>query len=273
MQPEWRLAPGHFFGERQSVRQLGGFAVTESVYVPHAVLPRHAHAQAFLSFAVQGSYWETYGSRTRHCVAPIVVFHPEGETHTDQFETARGRVVSVELSPRWLDQAHAPALEEPAELRGGEPCWLMLRLRRELAAWDDASALAVEGLVLEILAAVVRRSIERDGPAPPPWLRRVRDLLHARFAEPFSADEIAAVAGVHPTHLMRTFRRAHGCTVGDYVRRLRIELASGRLASSDTSLAEIALAAGFCDQSHFTKTFKRSTGLTPAEYRKAARAR
>jgi AraC family transcriptional regulator len=54
---------------------------------------------------------------------------------------------------------------------------------------------------------------------------------------------------------------------------LRIEDACRRLATSDAPLVAIALDAGFADQSHFAKTFKRQTGMTPAEYRRSVRPR
>jgi AraC family transcriptional regulator len=78
---------------------------------------------------------------------------------------------------------------------------------------------------------------------------------------------IADSVAVHPVHLVRTFRRFYRSTVGEYLRRLRIEFASQQLAGTDTPLADIALASGFADQCHFTRTFKRLTGLTPARYR------
>jgi AraC family transcriptional regulator len=61
--------------------------------------------------------------------------------------------------------------------------------------------------------------------------------------------------------------------LGDHVRKLRIEFACHRLATSDTPLADIALTAGFSDQSHFSNTFKRYTGMTPAAFRRSARPR
>ncbi len=270
-----QLPPGHFFGERRACRRLAGLSVTESVYAAHAVLPRHAHAHAFLSFVVQGAYRETHGTTTRHCVAPALIFHPPGESHADQFAETGGRVLSVELAPGWLDRAraHAPILEGPAEFQGGPPCWLMLRLSQELRQWDEASPLAIEGLVLEVLAAATRGSVLHKVREPPRWLPRIRDLLHARFMENLTPEEVARAARVHPTHLMRVFRQFHGCSLGEYVRRRRIEFACGRLTATDAPLVEVALAAGFCDQSHFTKTFKRATGLTPSEYRKATRQR
>jgi AraC family transcriptional regulator len=83
-------------------------------------------------------------------------------------------------------------------------------------------------------------------------------------------DGIAGSVGIHPAHLARVFRQRHGCTVSDYVRGLRIEYARHCLRTSDTALARIALAAGFSDQSHFSKVFKRQTGMSPAVYRESA---
>jgi AraC family transcriptional regulator len=108
---------------------------------------------------------------------------------------------------------------------------------------------------------------------PPRWLRQVRDLLHEGFRQRLTLDGIAESVGVHPAHLARVFRQQQGCTVGDYVRRLRIEYACHCLRTSDTALATVALAAGFSDQSHFSRVFKRQTGLSPAVFRESTVSR
>ena len=56
-------------------------------------------------------------------------------------------------------------------------------------------------------------------------------------------------------------------TRGCVVRHVRVEFARRELAVSEAPLGDIAAAAGFCDQSHFSRLFKRYIGLTPAEYR------
>ena len=72
---------------------------------------------------------------------------------------------------------------------------------------------------------------------------------------------------MHPVHLAREFRRFQRCTIGEYIRQLRIERACRQLHASDEPLATIASAVGFSDQSHFSRTFKRLIGMTPAGYR------
>jgi AraC family transcriptional regulator len=104
-------------------------------------------------------------------------------------------------------------------------------------------------------------------------LLRVRDRLHDAIAGGCCLEELAAEGGVHPAHLARSFRRHFRCTVGEYLRRLRVEEAGRRLANSDEPLVAVALAAGYADQAHFTKAFRRATGTTPAEYRRSSRAR
>jgi AraC family transcriptional regulator len=148
--------------------------------------------------------------------------------------------------------------------------WLAHPLYREFQQVDDASVLAVEGLALELLAEALRC---RVGPAGriPDWLQRVRAMLHDRFADRLRVAGIARTVGVHPVYLGSLFRRTYGCTVGDYLRRLRVSHASQRLSASDASLAEIALASGFSDQAHFCRSFRRVTGMTPTAYRIAFR--
>ena len=149
------------------------------------------------------------------------------------------------------------------------------RLIAELRRSDALSPLAVDGLVLVMMATAARLGAGGAHHARPPrWLLRVRDLLHARFAEPLRLAELAAEAGVHPSHLAHEFRRHFATSFGAYVRRLRVSWAAERLERTDQPLCEIALGAGYCDQSHLTREFHRAFGLPPAAYRaRAARRR
>jgi AraC family transcriptional regulator len=129
-------------------------------------------------------------------------------------------------------------------------------------------------LALEIIVATARRHASKaTSQGPPLWLNQAEELIRARFAGPLSLDEIAAAINRHPVSLARQFRRRHGCTIGDYIRRLRIEDARRRLTMTDEPLAMIALACGFSGQAHFSTFFKRATGLTPKQYRETFRAR
>ena len=123
--------------------------------------------------------------------------------------------------------------------------------------------------MLQIVATAASVATQPFDRREPRWVSRVAEMLRVRFATPPSHAELAAEVGVHPVYLASGFRRFRGRTIGDEVRRLRIESTSRQLLRSDVSIAAIAAAAGYSDQSHFTRSFKRATGLTPAEFRRA----
>jgi AraC family transcriptional regulator len=271
---EPRLPVGAFYGERLGSREVAGFLLTDYAYPPGFRIPRHSHERAYFSLVLEGAYTETYGRRTRECRASTVVFHPASEAHAEQIHGARGRTFSVELAPRWVERVreYPTVVDTPAAFEGGELLWLASRLYREFLLEDAVSPLAVEGLALEILAEASRRRAHVLERSPPRWLREARELLQERFTESLSLDDVAEAVGVHPAHLARVFRQQYRCTVGDYVRQRRIDFACRALATSDIPLGEIAIAAGFSDQSHFSRIFKRLMGLTPGEFRRISRA-
>lgn len=124
--------------------------------------------------------------------------------------------------------------------------------------------------VLEPLAAVLR-GLMHDPAAKrvPLWLARVQERLHASLESPVTLAELARQAGVHRARLSRAFRAHFGCSVGDYHRQVRIAWAADEIARNTMTLAEISVRAGFADQSHFCRVFRRLTGLTPRQYRDA----
>ncbi len=270
-----KLFPGQFFGCVRKERRVAGSILTEYSYLPETRLGKHSHRLPYFNLILEGAYDETHRSSVRECKPRMLLFHPEGEIHADRFLGASCRIFSFELEPQWLGRwrQHSLDFSRPLEFTSGDAVPLALRLYSELYATDAASPLAAEGLLFEIMAEAARRRPAREGRETPRWLARAAELLRANFFEPTSVTALAGIVGVHPVHLSREFRRYYGRGIGEYVRHLRIEFASRELAGSQTPLVEISAAAGFADQGHFTRTFKRITGLTPGQYRAAFRPR
>jgi AraC family transcriptional regulator len=230
-------------------------------------LPQHTHPLAFFSLLLEGAYAEHIGTKTVSYAPLTIGFHPPGLTHHDEIGAGGGRFFNVEIDEPWLDRLRevAPLPDISTDLHGGEMVWPATRLYGECRAFDAASPLAIEGLVLEMLATVARTRIEEK--RPPTWLSRVVDRLHAEFHQPLTVSDLAAEAGVHPFHLSKVFRQFHHQTIGEYLHRLQVHYACNQLANPDAKLADVALAAGFADQSHFTRVFKHVTGVTPGAFR------
>lgn len=256
-----------FHGTWLRTRAVDGFVLSETVYASGVELTRHSHERAGFCVVLQGEFLEYRGGNERLYQPSDIIFRPPGVQHANRFLDAGGRCLNIEVTGKQLQRlgSHTSAFGRPADYQDRRLSAVVMQIYRELQQPDDITPLAIEALTLELLIGIARSS--QPSPSEPNWLPRVRELLHVRFAEPFSLAKIAAAVGVHPAHLARTFRRFHRQTVGDYVRSLRIEFARARLSSSADSISSIALAAGFYDQCHFTRTFKHQLGITPAEYR------
>lgn len=258
---------------------VGGFRVTEASFPSLLRLESHYHERACLAVVMAGGVDKDFPRRGVVLPSSTVVTMPAEERHRDLFTRGGARMLVIEPNHNDPDMREklrpcARVLGEIVSLRDEGAADVARRISHELRIWDAVSPLAVDGLVLELLARTARAfEPGRRSGAPPRWLRQAQEYLHARFNEPVEVCEVAVAVGVHPVHLSRTFRRHLGVSVGDYVRRLRLEWALNELAAGDLPLADVAAGAGFVDQSHFTRAFKRHTGLTPGHFRALLRGK
>ena len=112
----------------------------------------------------------------------------------------------------------------------------------------------------------------RERPAGTAVLAAVVERMHARSAENLTSRALARIAGVSVSHFDRTFRKAFDTSPRQYLLRIRVESACRRLAETDESIAAIAVACGFHDHAHFTRSFRRIMADTPSAYRAAHQA-
>jgi AraC family transcriptional regulator len=193
-----------------------------------------------------------------------------------EFHASGARCFNIIFGSTWLDRLSAVGISldrSPKDLHQSKAGWLAQHLHQEYLSTDTASVLAIEGLALALVSEITRSAARSERGRKPPWLIRAAEHLHAHALESISLTELAALLGVDPTHLGRTFREHFGCTMSEYVRRLRVDHARRALAESNEPLSAIAMSAGFADQAHFSRVFKQVTGVTPAVYRATARRR
>jgi AraC family transcriptional regulator len=268
-----RFAPTQFPAPVVRSERLGDFVVSETRYGAGEELPLHSHEYGCLVIVLAGTFRERSDGRSRHGAPGTIIVRPQGEPHSNCFDERGGRCLNVEIAPHWLAcmREGTGAFETPAALAGAAFSPAGSRLSEGLTRLPDESALALESLLLAFAAERAAGERLARG-APPRWLLGVRDQLHADAASRLRLADLAAEAGVHPVHLASTFRRFFGITLAQYVRRLRVDYACRAIAGSASPLAQIALDAGFADQSHLGRAFKRATGMTPAAYRGLAGA-
>jgi AraC family transcriptional regulator len=255
-----------------SVRKLhvSGAVLTETMHEGGMELPPHEHASANVNFVLRGTFGERVQGRELACTAGSLLVKPSGAAHSNRYGATRAHCVVVELK----EESGGPgrALDDIWYSEDPEVAGIGWRLFREMLEPDVATPLEVEGLLAELRVRVGRgavreRALEKAWATRPGWLGRVRERLDCAGDAP-DVGELARDVAVHPRHLMRAFRRYHGCSVGEYLRRSRIRQAQRLLAETSLVLAAVASDAGFYDQSHFTRLVRRATGLAPSEYRR-----
>jgi AraC family transcriptional regulator len=250
--------------------KLPSLTLTESLHVPNLTIPPHIHRSASICLTLTGEAVEIFNNR-RVVVHPgCAIMRAPEVRHSNQYGAFPHRGFMIELDSKWLNTCRhfSSVFDGHRVFAGGPVPAVALRIYHESRIKDSVAPVIVEGLVLEMLGHA-SRSLSNTAIRAPHWLTQVRDLLHGRFNDSLNLVEIANTAGVHPTHLARAFKKHFRSTVGEYVRRLRLDWAMRQLSESDDSIADIAAAAGFYDQSHFTHLFKQHTGFTPAEFRAA----
>ena len=248
--------------------KLPALTLTEILHAPSTKIPAHVHDTASICLTLTGQGLEIIDG-TRVVTQPgCVIMRAPDVVHSDQYGVGSHRGFMIELEPSWLQACRhfMRVFEGHRHFPGGPVAALALRIYHESRIKDGLAAIIVEGLMLEMLGHASRSLVKAPVRAPA-WLLQAQDLLHARFNDPLNLVEIANSVGVHPTHLARTFKKHYRTTVGEYIRRLRLDWATRQLSETDDSITDIALAAGFYDQSHFSHMFKQHTGFTPAEFR------
>lgn len=242
-------------------------SVIETTYPPRLRLPQHAHRSAYLCFVRDGGFTERQGRRVETYDRTWCVFRPPDDEHANEFDEAGAVCLNVNIGDSWLQRLRELGLtNRRLSVQSPFVAQLSGRLYDELRAPDSASVVVVESLAAEVLVFASRRH-DRPGVRRSRWLERAQQMIECEFGSPLSLAGIASAVDIHPVHLARQFRAVHGCTVGDYIRDVRIAFARRQLTTTDVPISEIALSAGFFDQSQLTSAFKRVTGRTPAAYR------
>ncbi len=253
----------------QVIRATGmdGATLREVDYPDGFEMAPHDHRFDCLVFVMSGVLTGTMGAMDLQAPPGSLFYVPMGARHTNQFHGSV-RTFDIVLSPHHRENfgGYIQPITGFKTWENTAPTMIASRMISETRSSDSASSLILSGLLLELIGEASRATKETRT-TPPPWLAKAIDYAQANLSRPFSIEEIGREIGVHPAHLSRVFRKQYGCTIGEYVRGLRLERASRLIRDAEIPLSEVAFDAGFTDQSHFSRSFKARMGMTPTRYR------
>lgn len=241
--------------------------------VPRHEVHTHTHDEAHLLVLHRGAYLSSAAGMPEVCVEPVVILNPPGTHHRDCFHSLDdARFLTVSLDAALWHQADAgTSLTTHASRLSSLALPGAYRLWRQLIDCDDASMLAIEAEVQELLARSAGAISSAARASDSVWLARARARLQDDVGNVPGIAELAREAGLHPVYFARAFRRAHGCSPGDYLRQRRVEAAITALCGGARPLAEVAGRCGFADQSHMSHALQRAVGISPLQLRRLSR--
>lgn len=220
----------------------------------------HEHDMSHICVVLDGGFAER-DKRTWRDVGPGTVRVSGAARHDIDFSPTGATCLVLEIDEPIVDR-HSPATFIENDIRLGR---VAREIQQATLKRDPAHRVLTDNLTTEFLAQILRRLNGRTA-APPPWLERIRELIHDTTGAA-SVEDLAREAGVHRVHLARTFRDHYGVPVTRYARQVRVHSALTLIATGSLPLAQLAAESGFADQSHLTREVRAAVGTTPGAIR------
>lgn len=251
--------------------------------------PHHVLLAWLSPLPVMGrGYVGASGSTPRLCDLGNLAFVPASvPAHTRfQSDTALRRSIVLRLAPDIFErllqdesQGCDPWAMASLDIRAPDIQRAARQLAEEVMNPGMASALMVESLATSMLVNLVRSNGQRrqantrHGGLAPWQLRRITEHLADDCVSIPSLVELAALAGISPSHLRCAFKASTGSTIGEYTRNVRFERASALLSTTDLTLKEVATRLGYTSYYGFSTAFQRSVGESPLTFRQRTQVR
>lgn len=244
--------------------RLSGAHVSRIMHPPGHSIAAHGHDWPALILCRVGGYRETAEHGASDLEGPGVVFQPAGAAHADEVRSAGLETVTMTFDPAWVSAAARAALPARIEWRAHGPAVSAARALLQVWLAPDVNEAHLRAETSRFLETLTRAPHVAEAPR---WTERLHAMLDEDHANTRS---VANDLDRCPAWLARAYRAWRGEGIVEMLRRRRVERATLRLRSGADALADIALACGFCDQSHMNRSFQAVLGRTPLEVRREA---
>lgn len=256
----------------------------------HPVVTTHWHEEAELTLITRGSCTYHVDLADYEVKEGDILFVPPlflhsvllgteketlSETYVFHLDFLGGNSTDI-CSIRYLLPIMNRELSMPFLITPEHPVHSALRnIFQQLTPLYDESAfgyeLALKALLLQTVFLLLQHSEKNTSTAmgtPSDKLKNVLEYIEHHFAEPISVPKLAQMCYFSQYHFMRFFKRHMSMTCVEYINNLRLEKAIELFEQGNTSIADVSISVGFCNQSYFHRAFKRKYHITPLSFLK-----
>jgi AraC family transcriptional regulator len=256
------LRHGEYVGTILNKSQQNGIYASVSIYNKSLFNNDwHCHENAHISFVLKGGCSEKKKNLYERLPGKTT-FYLSGEPHKI-VNMDNSLHINLEMDGSFFRHFHISE-DNFGKAVGMTPDarFLMINVYRELMASDELALPSVQMLLLDFLSHAEKWRCEAKIPE---WMRKIHSLMNDRWSETLTLKDLSIAADVHPVTVSHYFPKYFACTLGAYMRKLKVEK-SLQLLKSGMTLTSTAYECGFSDQSHFIKVFKELTGYLPGQY-------
>jgi len=243
-----------------------GIAVVETEHQKKVYEGWHSHNNAHITLFLKGGTTEKRKNFSETLGPGSLLFYHSDEQHLNQNTLFPSRNINIEIEENLLKKLDlSEEIIEKSIQNTVFTKFLILKIFKETLTADPFSGDTITMLFSQLSNAY--HHLERFDKSPF-WVKSLQELLNDCWNGNPNLQDLATVLQLNPITISKHFPKYFGCTLGEYMRRIKINRALPLIQSNKNSLTEISLECGFADQSHFIRTFKNQTGFLPKQFQK-----
>ena len=243
-----------------------GIAVVETEYQSKVYEGWHSHNNAHITLFLRGGTTEKRKNFSEVLGSGSLLFYHSDELHLNHETLFPSKNINIEIEEGLLKELQiSEAIIEKSVQNSTLTKFLILKIFKECLVGDTFSSDTITMLFAQL--AHSNSHLEKFEKSPF-WVKSLHELLNDSWNENPNLQDLAQVLNLNPITISKHFPKYFGCTLGEYMRRVKINRSLSLIKSNNINLTEIAFQCGFADQSHFIRTFKNQTGFLPKQFQK-----
>ena len=257
-----KLEQSKFLGTTSNKYDLDQYLLSIVNFKTSAPEDWHYHENTHLSLVLKGGSRESRKNGDFQLTAGKIILYNEGETHCNKYTALPSKHLILEFKKDFFNKRNLESKHfTKTNVQNIDITLALLNIYNELLLNDSYSSNAIDFSLNQLL--------ESDDKSTyiPIWVKQMKEIIEDRWDEFISLNELAVIFNVHPVTISKYFKKYYKCTLGDYMRKIKIEKALFFLTDSNKPITEISDICGFSDQSHMIKIFKAYIGFLPNQFR------